>query len=188
MSLRINWIVANTPSPTASTAIKTLNPSAKIWGGWSSWHAFMTDSIICHDHEKAVALVEKKFYRSNKLFFPATFKIDLGVLQNVVYYGGEFAHEIDNREEIVAMHLCGNQSDIVLMHGFDWRHLATHTDEFDLYKKHCYKNLVVEAVKAMPNTQWVLVDHTQMPFDELEGIDNVCCDTLDNVKTLIASS
>lgn len=185
MNLRINWVLSNNPASSTQHDIKTLSPKSQLWGGWSSWHTFMTDNIICHDHASATKLVEKKFYLSNKVYFPATFKIDFGVLPKVVYYGGEFAHEIDNCEEIVAMHLCASLSDIVLLHGFDWRNLSTHTDEFDQYKKHCYKNLVAEVIKACPNVQWVLVDHKELPFEELNGLENLCCDTLENVKTLI---
>ena len=187
MSLRTNWVVSNNPPVNTLAHIKSLCPRSHIWGGWSSWHQFMTDNVICHDHPSAATLVDKKFHRQCNLFFPATFKLDFGTLPNVTYYGGEFAHEIDNREEVVALHLAGANSDIVLLHGFDWRGTSDYADDFDRYKKHCYKSLVTEALKSMPMVQWVLVNHTEMPFEELSGMDNVCCDSLDAVKALLTS-
>jgi hypothetical protein len=101
--------------------------------------------------------------------------------QGVRLYEGEFVHDLDDHEDIVALHLTAGISDIVLLLGFDLAEADLPVDRLQRHRALNYRNLVRQAIKDNPNTQWVLVDHLQPIGKDFGELVNLTQDSMDNV-------
>ena len=152
-----------------------------LWGSWRTWRSCQTDNVICHDGTRARDLIEKRFpdvcnfYVSNEVYTA------LNQPERVRSYGGEFSHEVDEQDEIVAMHLAAGVSDIVLLLGFDWTAQPMPIENDKKLRRHNYINLVREAIAGTARTQWVLVDHPGAVMPELSKLPNLTQDTMNTV-------
>jgi hypothetical protein len=106
--------------------------------------------------------------------------------QGVRLYEGEFVHDLDHHEEIVALHLTAGISDIVLLLGFDLAEADLPVDRLQRHRAVNYRNLVRQAIKDNANTQWVLVDHDRPVGKDFEELGNLTTDTLTNVIGMLA--
>ena len=173
--MNINWVVANTAQLDPTVNLDQFKEIGSIWGGWQSWRNCQTDNVICHSATKAQQLIENKFPTLCNFYIPNALYVILDNPVGVHTYGGDFAHEVDQQDEIVAMHLSATVSDVVLLIGFDW-----HTVIDD--QRHVnYQNLVQQAIAQNNKTQWVLIDHPESVWSKLSKLDNLTKDTLDNV-------
>ena len=98
--------------------------------------------------------------------------------QYIREFGGEFEHEVENRDEIICIHLCASIADIVLLFGFDWS-----TESLNKKSKH-YRGLTLQAIKSYPNTQFLLVDHVDNIDPDYAVLDNLTSDSLKNVLSI----
>ena len=73
------------------------------------------------------------------------------------------------------MHLAATVSDIVLLFGFDCHKVI------DDQRHVNYRNLVQQAIAQNASTQWVLVDHPDSLWTELDNLPNLTKDTLNNI-------
>lgn len=177
--MNINWVVANHTLIDPTVDLDQLKEIGSIWGSWQTWRSCQTDNVICHDVAKAQQLIENKFSTLCNFYVPKSLYDTLDNPIGIQVYGGNFDHEIDNHDEIIAMHLAATASDIVLLLGFDW-----HTKLSD--QKHInYQNLIRYAIDQNKQTQWVLLDHQAPTWPELSKLDNLTQDTLPNVIKML---
>jgi len=173
--MNINWIVSNSAQLDPTTDLTQLKEIGSIWGSWQTWTNYQTDNVICHNGAKAQQLIENNFPTLCNFYIPNGLYVILDNPVGVHTYGGDFAHEVDQQDEIVAMHLSAAASDVVLLIGFDW-----HTVIDD--QRHInYRNLVQQAIAQNTQTQWVLIDHPKTVWSELSNLENLTKDTLDSV-------
>ena len=101
--------------------------------------------------------------------------------QGVRLYEGEFVHDLDHHEEIVALHLTAGISEIVLLLGFDFAETELPADRLERHRWLNHRNLIRQAIKDNSDTQWVLVDHAGPIGKDFGELENLTHDTLDNV-------
>ena len=184
--MNISWVLANSYVPDPTINLDQLKSCGAFWGGWQTWRACGTDNVICHDHAKASDLIKRAFHAVCNLYIPHSAYVMLDRPQGVRLYEGDFVHDLDNHEEIVALHLTAGISDIVLLLGFDLTEAELPVDRLQRHRALNYRNLARQAIKDNPNTQWVLVDHPGPIGKDFGELDNLTTDTLSNVIGMLA--
>ena len=179
--MNINWILANDYVPDPTIDLDQLKTCGALWGGWQTWRASGTDNVICHDTAKARDLIQRAFHAVCNFYVPNSAYAMLDRPVGVRLYEGEFVHDLDDHEEIVALHLTAGISDIVLLLGFDLAEADLPVDRLQRHRALNYRNLVRQAFKDNPNTQWVLVDHPQPIGKDFGELINLTQDSMDNV-------
>jgi hypothetical protein len=184
--MNINWVVANNYLLDPTIDIDKIKSCGSVWGGWQTWRSCGTDNVICHDMSKASELVKRAFHAVCNFYIPNSIYKDIGRPAGVKIYEGEFVHDVDHQEQIVAMHLTAGISDIVLLLGFDFSEPVISTDKLHAHRAHNYRSLIKQAIKDHPEVQWVAVDHDQDFRKDLLELDNLTKDTLDNVIGMLS--
>lgn len=179
--MNINFVLSNTATIDPAVDINRLKELGSFWGSWQTWRSCQTDNVICHDQKKAHELITRSFHTSCNLYIPETVFVALDRPAGVKLYAGEFIHEVDNQEEIVAMHLAANTGDIVLLLGFDFRQMPKLEDTLAEHRAHNYRSLTRQVILDNPNTQWVVLDHLGEFRKDLENLPNLGHDTLSNI-------
>ena len=179
--MNINWILANDYVPDPTIDLDQLKTCGALWGGWQTWRASGTDNVICHDTAKARDLIQRAFHAVCNFYVPSSAYAMLDRPQGVRLYEGEFVHDLDHHEEIVALHLTAGISDIVLLLGFDLAEVELPADRLERHRWLNHRNLIRQAMKDNVQTQWVLVDHDRPVDKYFKELDNLTQDTLDNV-------
>lgn len=184
--MNISWVLADSVllDPTLDPAdLKRVGP---IWGSWRTWRACQTDNVICHDQQKALDLVKREFQHRCNFYLPNSVHASLDRPDGVRLYEGDFVHDVDRQEEIVALHLAASTSDIVLLLGFDLSTLPSNTDRLQAHQAQHHRNLLRQAIKDYHQVQWVIVDHTGELDPNLANLNNVLLDTMQTVLTMAA--
>ena len=177
--MNINWVLADDIILDPTVQIQRLKDIGSLWGSWTTWRSCSTDNVVCHQAAKAQELIDKNFHTFCNFYIPNSLYIILDAPPAVRVYEGNFVHKIDRQDELVAMHLAANSSDIVLLLGFDWS-----TPNPALVD---YQGLVEATIVNYPNTQWVLVDQPDSLRPELSKLQNLTTDTMVNVLKLMAT-
>jgi hypothetical protein len=170
------------------TDIEKLKDIGSIWGGWRTWRNCGTDNVICNDISKAVDLIQRDFHKTCNFYVPKNAYAMLDRPHGVQLFEGEFKFEVDNQDELVAIHLVSGRSDIVLLFGFDWRKVNPSADRLVEHRAQNYRNTIKQALTDNPDIQWVLIDHPEgelMP--EIARLGNLTQDTLPNVLAMFNS-
>lgn len=174
--MNISWVIADSAILDPTVKIERLKSIGPLWGSWQTFRGFSTDNVVCYDNERAQDLVIKGFnlmcnFYVNQSAYPET------PPQRVNLFGGTFEHDVNNRDEIVCIHLCNAGSDVGLLYGFDWS--ETSLTELGQH----YRGLVFEILKQS-EIQWVLVDHAKTLDSEFAKLENLTQDSLSNVLKL----
>jgi hypothetical protein len=185
--MNISWVVASGYQIDPTVDLSILQNIGPIWGSWQTWRSCGTDNVVCHNAAKAQELIQRNFQTSCNFYIPEQNFRTAGRPQGVKFYGGEFAQEMDNIEDIIALHLASSGSNIVLMIGFDFTNISTNiTDRFNLHKIKNYYGLSRSLIINQPQIQWVLIDHSNNLDKSFKDLPNLTCDTLENVLQLLA--
>jgi hypothetical protein len=183
--MNINWVFGNKIDLDPTVDLSAIKQVASSWGSWQTWRQCQTDNVICHDMKKARELIARSFHEQCNFYIPKSIYVELERPPGVNLYEGDFIHEVDSREEIVAMHLVSGVSDIVLLLGFDFSIKEPSTDKLIAHKNLNYVNLIKQVFLDSQTTQWVLVDHPECVLDEYKKLDNLTTDSLSNVIQLL---
>lgn len=183
--MRVNWIFADGYHLDPSRDPDQIKGIGPAWGSWRTWRSCGTDNVICHDFGKARDLVGRAFHAVCNFYIPNKHFADLGRPIGARLYEGEFQHDLDHLEDIVAMHLVAPSSDIVLLVGFDLSPIPTDLDPHSLVKAKNYHGLARSIMVADPAVQWVLVDHPSAIDPVFGELTNLTCDQFDNVLQLL---
>ncbi len=184
--MNINWVLANTTDLDPTVDLDRIKGIGSLWGSWRTWRNCQTDNVICHDGVQAQQLISKGFTKHCNFYIPNTVYVTLDEPELARSYGGDFSHEVDAQDEIVAMHLAASVSDIVLLLGFDWTQKPLPADTDQRLRRHNYVNLVRECLIGNRTTQWVLVDHAQPIMTELDSLENLTKDSLENIFGIVS--
>jgi hypothetical protein len=183
--MKISWVVSDNFVLDPTIDLSRLKEIGSIWGSWRTWRATQTDNVVCHDLQKAEELIKRTFQSICNFYIPNSVFMKLNRPSGVNLYEGDFIHEVDCHEEIVAMHLAAATSDIVLLTGFDFSQKDKSEDRLIAHKFQNYQQLVKHVIRSNKNIQWVLVDH----FDPLATIyselENLTSDSLDNILNVL---
>jgi hypothetical protein len=184
--MNINWVLADDVVIDPTVDLARIKDTGSFWGSWKTWRAYNTDNVVCHDTKKAGELIKRAFHAACNFYIPNSLYVTLDRPKGVRLYEGDFlGHEVDNKDELVAINLAATVSDIVLLLGFDWSPQEPNSDQLQEVKARNYRGLVLQAIKSNPEVQWVLVDHPKALTTELSDLGNVSTDTLENVLKLL---
>lgn len=179
--MNINWVLANSAHIDPSVEISKLKELGSFWGGWRTWRACQTDNVVCNDQVKCAELLKRDFNKGCNFYIPNSVYLDLGRPQNVKLYEGTFIHEVDDQEDIIAMHLAASTSDIVLLLGFDFSEQPRFEDKLIEHRAHNYRSLTKQVMVSNQNIQWVVINHEKEFRKDLLGLPNLQKDNLQNI-------
>ena len=183
--MRTSWIIAD-DFASATIDPEQLKNIGPIWGSWRTWRAWKTDNVLCHEFGRAQELLQRDFQLGCNLYIPNKYFSTLNRPSRVNVYEGNFPGEMDNPEEIVAMHLASASSDLVLLLGFDLSEITV-TDQFERHKQTNYMNAFRATINTYPEIQWVVIDHPSDLDKSFKSITNLTCDKYQSVLQLFNS-
>lgn len=181
--MRITWVLADVAEVNPAIDLERLKNIGPFWGGWRTWRSYNTDNVICYEESEVRNLITRNFHTRCNLHIPDVVYQKVDRPDGVMLYQGEFHELVDHPDEIVSMHLAAAVSDIVLLVGFDLTQRSLDHDKMAKHKWHNYVQYFLHMIKANPNVQWVLLDHSDSIEKVLQGLPNLQFDTLDNVLT-----
>jgi hypothetical protein len=185
--MKISWIFSENVKLDPMVDLARIKEIGPIWGSWTTWRACQTDNVICNDIKKATELIKRAFHSVCNFYIPSACYQTLDRPPAVKIYEGEFKHEVDNQEEIVAMHLAAMDSEIVLLLGFDFSARDPLADKLLEHRVRNYEGLTKQAMAANPQVQWVVIDHPGEFRKDLSELDNLTQDSLDNVIGMLSN-
>jgi hypothetical protein len=182
--MNISWVLADSAIADPVVNIAELKRLGALWGSWRTWRAWQTDNVICYEQSKTAELIKRDFQNNCNFYIPNSVYTSLDRPDGVQLYAGEFVHDVDRQEEIVAIHLAATTSDIVLLLGFDLTKLKPNPDRLLSHKAHHHRNLIRQAIMDYAHVQWVVVDHPDPLEPNLTNLENISTDTLQAVLAL----
>lgn len=182
--MKISWVLADDVFVDPAVDLAHLKNIGSFWGSWSTWRSCSTDNVVCNDSTRAHDLLQRDFHHRCNFYIPNSAYQFLGRPEGVRLYEGEFLHDVERQDEIVAMHLAASQSDIVLLLGFNWQQKPKPTDKLLQHRQHHYIHLVKQVIVSNAQKQWVLIDHAPNLTIELTKIPNLTQDTMQNALLL----
>lgn len=183
--MRINWVFGSQWNPDPVVNLDSLLDIAPSWGSWKTWRACGTNNVICHDAAQAGRLLDRKFQTQCNLYLAQQHYQELGRPSGVQLYDGNYTEYITDLEDIIALHLTGARSELVLVTGISLATVAT-TDRLELVYQRNRMGLISAVIKNHPRVQWIMVDHSE-PLDRaFLAFDNITCDKLQNVLNLLS--
>lgn len=182
--MNISWVLSDSAILDPLQDISALKNIGAFWGSWRTWRAYQTDNVICNDSVKANDLIQREFQKSCNFYIPNSVFQQLSRPEGVNLYEGSFTHDVEHRDEIVAMHLVTGTSDIVLLLGFDFTEHPPNPDRLQEHRVQNYRGLARQAIKDNDHIQWVLVDHPGEIVKDM-SLDNLTVDTMSNVLKLL---
>jgi hypothetical protein len=185
--MNISWVLSNSLVLDPSVDIEAVKAVGSFWGGWQTWRSCGTDNVICNDFDRAKSLLDRKFNQGCNFYIPNSIYQSLDQPGQVKLYDGTTDLDLDNKEEIIAMHLAASQSDIVLLLGFYWQPQSKNSDRLQEHRAQNYRTLIKQTIAEHNQVQWVLIDHAPKLMLELKGLPNLTQDTLASVLKLLAS-
>lgn len=183
--MNVSWVLSNTLILDPSIDIEAVKAVGPFWGGWQTWRSCGTDNVICNDFDRAKSLLARKFHENCNFYIPNSIYQSLDRPGGVCLYDGTTQLDLENKEEIIAMHLSASQSDIVLLLGFDWSLKPKNPDRLLEHQAQNYRTLVKQTIIAHSQVQWVLIDRPDEIIKELEDMANITYDTIDGVLSLL---
>jgi hypothetical protein len=185
--MNINWVLSDRIAIDPTVNFEQLHNTGSFWGSWRTWRTCQTDNVICHSLSDAHNLIQRKFHQQCNFYIPDANYQNLERPPGVKLYQGDFVHDVDHQEEIVAMHLAASVCDIVLLLGFDFSESVTNPDRLLEHRAHHYRNLVNQAIKNNPKVQWIAVNHQGKLTPDLVGVEQFSTDTVENILDLLNS-
>jgi len=183
-AVRISWVVAAGHSLDPAVDVERMKSVGPVWGSWRTWRSCGTDNVICHQQQKGRELLDRAFQAVCNFYLPRSLYEPLSRPVGVRLYDGDFDREVDDIEDIVALHLAGANSDIVLILGFDWTLPDDVTDRFERHKITNRHGLMRSAISNMNTTQWVAIDCANM-HKSYQNLSNLTCDSWQNALQLL---
>lgn len=183
--MKISWVFASTYKIDPIVPIEKIKDIGSTWGSWKTWRSCGTDNVICHDRTKAHELINRAFQAVCNFYIPKKIYQDVNRPIGVKLYDGQFDLEVDDLEDIVAMHLAAASSDIILLCGYRFAKLPIIADDYERLKTRNYHGLARSIISNNQEVQWVAVDHDG-EFDlAYESLSNLTCDTMENAIQLL---
>jgi hypothetical protein len=181
--LRITAIVGSGLSPDTPW-VSLIKNKVPVWSALTQWYTWQADNIVINSFAEATSALTRQLQTKSNLYLPESLYVDLSRPYGVHLYGGSYVEEVDNAEQIIAMHLTGATNDIILLLGFDLSEYDI-TDKYQSHKRKKYINYFLTVIAMHPNTQWVCVNHNGPLDSRLTSASNLLLDSSDNVLCML---
>jgi hypothetical protein len=170
--MKVSWVISQITPPAFADPelIRSIGPA---WGSWHTWKNYKTDNIICTDLTEAKMLMQRAMHAVTNFYIPRDFYSELGRPVGLKMFDGQFkgpAHK--NKDDVVALNLTAQTSDIVLMLGFNLAPIETE-DKIEKVIEQAYQMNVRSVIRDNLNVQFVLVEYQHelaKVFTELENL------------------
>src|SRR5210317_203534 len=180
--MEVSWVLsADYADPIVKS--ETIKNIGSTWGSWKTWRSWSTDNVLCADDKKAQDLIKRAFHSVWNFYIPKESYTLLNRPAGVKVFDGNFPDDFPKQEDVIAMHLCSS-SELVLCLGFDLQEITT-TDPKSKFLSKSYQAAVRSLIKNNPNTQFVFIDHPGELDKSFENLENISCDTYENVLQLL---
>lgn len=183
--MKISWVISAKYKINPDIDLDQIKAVGPSWGSWQTWSAWQTDNVICYKLAKSRDLVKRKFYEKCNLYISNENYQALERPSRVQLYGGNFDQNIDNIEDIIAMHLAAQTSDIVLLLGFDFATPTMPEKKTETVKITNRHGLMRSAVAQNPDVQWLAIDHIADLDKRYAELANLTRDKMQNVLKLL---
>lgn len=183
--MRICWVFASDYTLDPGVDADQIKNIGSTWGGWKTWRPCATDNVICDDLPKARELLKRAFQAVCNFYIPRRYYQDLGRPMGLKFYDGTFDLEMDDPEDVIALHLVAKSSDIVLLAGFDLGRPVPKPDRFETHKIQNRLGMIRTVIQDNPTVQWVLIDHEGDLDKAFREIPNLTCDSMGNALQLL---
>ena len=180
--MEISWVISEDYNDPIVKSEK-LKEIGSTWGSWKTWRSWSTDNVLCADNTKAQDLIKRAFHSVCNFYIPQKSYIFLNRPTGVKVFEGDFPDDFTKQEDVIAIHLC-SQSELVLCMGFDLQEV-TETDPKAKFLAKSYETAIRAVIKNNPNTQFVFIDHPGELDKSLKDLENISCDTYENVLQLL---
>lgn len=184
--MRVNWAVATGYSLDPAVNIDVIKGIGPLWGSWQTWRGCGTDNVICHSAAKARELLDRAFQAVCNFYLPRSEYEFLKRPVGVKLYEGSYQEQLDDIEDIIALHLCASSSDIVLLLGYDLGSIPDDLSKLDQHRMINRHGLIRSAIAGSSQTQWVVVDHPRELDKAYQILPNLTCDSMASVLQLLA--
>ena len=181
--MNISWVLSDSIALDPTLDLAPLKNIGSFWGSWTTWRSCQTDNVICNDSVKANDLINRNFQQVCNFYIPNVLFQQLGRPEGVKLYEGTFEHDLDHKEDIIAMHLAAGLNDIVLLLGFNLAEREPSSDKLIEHRIRNYLGLFRQVVSSNKEVQWVLVDHLEPVMKSLADLENLSTDVMQNVLT-----
>lgn len=182
--MKISWIAAHNyqwPQHVSVDDVKKIGP---VWSSWRAWRTCHSDNVVCDDFGHAKTLLARAFHSVCNLYLPRRLYQDLSRPHGMRWYDGHYTEDTISIEDIIAMHLCSVDSDIVFVLGFDFAPIVPSGDALHDHRVKNQKGLVRQVIMDNPQVQWVVLDHEPEFDTAFQNLDNVLQDVLANALLL----
>jgi hypothetical protein len=183
--MRVNWIFSANYNPEPEIDLDAMHNVGPSWGSWRSWRACNTNNVVCHERSRISDLLAREFQSVCNFYIPKSIYQEVGRPPGVRLYDGGFNDEVDDLEDIIAMHLVTTNSDLVLLAGFDFSEKEAKVDMIHQHRARNRLGLTQRVVANHPEIQFVLVDHSKSLDRVYSGLPNLTCDVMKNVLQLL---
>lgn len=183
--MKISWIVSYTHVWPADVGIEDIKNVGPIWSSWRAWRACHSDNVVCDDLGHARTLLVRAFQAVCNLHLPRRLYQDLTRPQGVRWYDGAYQEQVLCIDDIIAMHLSAQQSDVILLAGFDFGRSLSSGDAVQDHMTRNQKGLARQVILNNPLVQWVVLDHEPELDPAFVDITNLTCDSIQNALKLL---
>ena len=183
--MRISWVYSGGYSLDPSVDVNSVKQIGSTWGSWKTWRSCSTDNVICDDLAKNRELLKRAFQAVCNFWVPRRSYQDLARPMGVKFYDGNFDLEMQDIEDVIAMHLVSRSSDIVLLVGFDLSRPDPVEDRFEKHKIQNRLGSIRSVINDNPAVQWVLIDHERELDLAFQTLPNLTCDSMQNALQLL---
>jgi hypothetical protein len=180
--MEISWVLSEDYNDPIVKS-EQLKDIGSTWGSWKTWRSWSTDNVLCADNTKAQDLIKRAFHSVCNFYIPQKSYILLNRPTGVRVFEGDFPDDFTKQEDVIAIHLC-SQSELVLCMGFNLQEV-TETDPKAKFLAKSYETAIRAVIKNNPNTQFVFIDHPGELDKSLKDLENISCDTYENVLQLL---
>ncbi len=180
--MEISWVLSEDYNDPIVKS-EQLKDIGSTWGSWKTWRSWSTDNVLCADNAKAQELIKRAFHSVCNFYIPQKSYTFLNRPTGVKVFEGDFPDDFAKQEDVIAIHLCSH-SELVLCMGFNLQEV-TETEPKSKFLAKSYEAAIRAVIKNNPNTQFVFIDHPGELDKSLRDLENISCDTYENVLQLL---
>jgi len=184
--MEICWVVQKDYDPKLGIGAEKMKELCTVWGAHSSWRQCQTDNCVVEDFSEARRLVDRDFNLKTNLWTHEENYDDLGRPGALSLHKIAIDKTLQDKDDLVALALAGARYDLVMCIGFDISFHKDITDKLELHEHKRYLSAIANIVRGFNQTQFVFIDLLDDPSENFDGLENITCDNIQNVLTLVS--
>jgi len=181
------WLVQSDFRPNDTISVDQMKQQATVWGSWKTHRQCETDNCVVEDFKDATTLLKRKFNHETNLWTHKENFVPLDRPDALSLHQIGIEDDLNDRDDLVAMALCGARYDIVIALGFNLSFNTQLTDKLEIHEHKRYLSAISNIIKGFPNTQFVFIDLPENHADTFNSLENFSYDNIENTLELVSS-